>query len=58
MSTETNKAICRRMREQLYNEQHVDLVQEFFAEDIAEHIIGGAFQRTTLFFRAMYNTVR
>ena len=40
MSTETNKAICRRMLEQLWNEQRVDLVQEFLAEDIVQHIAG------------------
>lgn len=41
MSTETNKAICRRMLEQLYDEQRVDLVQEFLAEDLVQHIAGG-----------------
>lgn len=41
MSTETNKAICRRMLEQIYNEQRLDLVQEFFTEDIVQHITGG-----------------
>jgi steroid delta-isomerase-like uncharacterized protein len=41
MSTETNKAICRRMLEQLWNEHRVDLVQEFFAEDVVQHVVGG-----------------
>jgi len=41
MSTETNKAICRRFLEQVYNEQRVDLVQEFLAEDLVQHIAGG-----------------
>jgi steroid delta-isomerase-like uncharacterized protein len=40
MSTETNKAICRRMHEQLWNEQRVDLVQEFYTEDQVQHIAG------------------
>jgi predicted ester cyclase len=41
MSTETNKAICRRMLEQLWNEHRVDLVQEFFAEDVVQPVVGG-----------------
>lgn len=41
MSTETNKAICRRMLEQLWNQHRVDLVQEFFTEDVVQHIAGG-----------------
>jgi len=40
MSTETNKAICRRMLDQLWNEQRLDLVQEFFTEDQVHHIAG------------------
>ncbi len=40
MSTETNKAICRRFLEQVYNEQRVDLVQEFLAKDLVQHIAG------------------
>ena len=41
MSTETNKAICRRFLEKVYNEQRLDLVQEFLAEDLVQHIAGG-----------------
>jgi predicted ester cyclase len=37
MSTETNKAIVRRMSEQVWNAHQVDLVDEFFTEDIVYH---------------------
>lgn len=38
MSTETNKAVCRRMLDQLYNQHRPDLVPEFFTEDLVLHI--------------------
>jgi steroid delta-isomerase-like uncharacterized protein len=38
MSTETNKAVCRRMLDQLYNQHRPDLVPEFFTEDLVVHI--------------------
>jgi steroid delta-isomerase-like uncharacterized protein len=37
MSTETNKAIVRRYFEQVLNEQHDDLAEEFLAENIELH---------------------
>lgn len=40
MSTETNKATVRRMLEQVWNERRVDLIDEFFTEDIVHHIVG------------------
>jgi steroid delta-isomerase-like uncharacterized protein len=40
MSTETNKAIIRRMLEQVWNEGRVDLVEEFFTEDYVQHVAG------------------
>jgi steroid delta-isomerase-like uncharacterized protein len=38
MSTKTNKAVCRRMLDQLYNQHRPDLVPEFFTEDLVVHI--------------------
>ena len=40
MSTGTNKAIIRRMVEQVMNDGRTDLVEEFFTEDIASSIVG------------------
>jgi predicted ester cyclase len=40
MSTETNKATVRRMLEQVWNERRVDLIDEFFTEDVVSHIVG------------------
>ena len=40
MSTETNKAIVRQMNVQVWNEQRVDLIEEFFTEDIVFYAIG------------------
>jgi len=40
MSTETNKATVRRMLEQLWNERRVELIDEFFTEDIVSHVVG------------------
>jgi steroid delta-isomerase-like uncharacterized protein len=37
MSTETNKAIVRRMYEQVWSKHQVDLVEEFFTEDTVLH---------------------
>lgn len=37
MSTETNKAIVRRYFDQVLNEQHDDLAEEFLAENIELH---------------------
>lgn len=38
MSTETNKAACRRMLNLLYNQQRPDLVPEFFTQDLVVHV--------------------
>lgn len=38
MSTETNKAVCRRMLDQLYNQHRPDLVPDFFTEDVVVHV--------------------
>jgi steroid delta-isomerase-like uncharacterized protein len=38
--SEENKAIVRRLLEQVWNEHRVDLVEEFFAEDVVQHIVG------------------
>ena len=40
MSTETNKATVRRMIEQVWNEHRLDLIEEFFSEDIIQHVAG------------------
>lgn len=40
MSPETNKAIVRRMFEQVWNKRRVDLIEEFFTEDVVQHIVG------------------
>lgn len=40
MSTETNKATVRRMLEQVWNGRRVNLIDEFFTEDIESHVIG------------------
>lgn len=40
MSNETNKAIIRRMLEQVMNEGRLDLVEEFFTEDLASYTVG------------------
>ncbi len=37
MSTETNKAIVRRMSEQVWNKRRVDLLEEFYTEDTVFH---------------------
>ncbi|MEJ2265129.1 MAG: ester cyclase [Anaerolineales bacterium] len=40
MSTETNKATVRRMLEQVWNKRRVDLIEEFYTEDVVQHIVG------------------
>lgn len=40
MSPETNKAIIRRMIEQVWHKRQVDLVEEFFTEDHVGHSAG------------------
>ena len=40
MSTETNKAIVRRMSEQVWNQHRVDLLEEFYTEDVIHHVAG------------------
>ena len=40
MSPETNIATVRRMIEQVYNKRHIDLIEEFFTEDVILHVIG------------------
>ena len=40
MSTETNKATVRRMIEQVWNEHRLDLVEEFYSEDVILHSAG------------------
>ena len=40
MSPETNKAIVRRMFEQVWNERRVDLIEEFYTEDVVQHLVG------------------
>ena len=38
MSTETNKAVCRRMLDQLYNQHRPELIPEFFTEDLVLYV--------------------
>jgi predicted ester cyclase len=40
MSTETNKAIVRRYIEQILNNQHHDLIDEFLVESVELHGVG------------------
>jgi len=40
MSPETNKAIVRRLIEQVWNKRRVDLIEEFYSEDAVLHIAG------------------
>lgn len=40
MSTETNKATVRRMIDQVWNERQLDLIEEFYAEDVIHHVVG------------------
>ncbi|MEJ2598613.1 MAG: ester cyclase [Anaerolineales bacterium] len=40
MSTETNKATVRRMIERVWNEHRLDLVEEFYSEDVILHSAG------------------
>ena len=40
MSIETNKAIVRRLIEQVWNDSRVDLIEEFYTEDVVDHIVG------------------
>jgi steroid delta-isomerase-like uncharacterized protein len=40
MSTETNIATVRRMIDQVWNERRIDLIEEFFTEDIIHHVVG------------------
>ena len=40
MSSETNKAIVRRMIGQVWNERRVDLIEEFYTQDVIQHLVG------------------
>ena len=40
MSTKTNKAIVRRLIEQVWNESRVDLIEEFYTEDVVFDTVG------------------
>ena len=40
MTTETNIATVRRMIDQVYNARKLDLVDEFFTDDLVTHIAG------------------
>ena len=40
MSPETNIATVRRMIEQVYNKHQLDLIEEFFPEDVILHVVG------------------
>ena len=40
MSPETNKAIVRRLVEQVWNKRQIDLIEEFYSEDAVLHIAG------------------
>jgi steroid delta-isomerase-like uncharacterized protein len=40
MSTLTNKAIVRRMIEKVWNERQLDLIEEFFTDDVIHHTVG------------------
>lgn len=40
MSPETNIATVRRMIDEVYNKRRVDLIEEFFAADVIQHVVG------------------
>ena len=40
MSIETNKAIVRRLIEQVWNNKQVELIDEFFTEEVVSHVTG------------------
>jgi steroid delta-isomerase-like uncharacterized protein len=40
MSPETNIATVRRTIEQVYNQRRLDLIEEFFSEDVILHMVG------------------
>jgi steroid delta-isomerase-like uncharacterized protein len=40
LSPEINKAIVRRLVEQVWNKRRVDLIEEFYSEDAVLHIAG------------------
>ena len=40
MSPETNIATVRRMIEEVYNKRQLDLIEEFFTEDVILHMVG------------------
>jgi predicted ester cyclase len=40
LSPETNKAIVRRMVTQVWNKRRIDLIEEFYTEDVVQHLIG------------------
>jgi steroid delta-isomerase-like uncharacterized protein len=40
LSPETNIATVRRMIEEVYNKRRLDLIEEFFAADVVQHIVG------------------
>jgi steroid delta-isomerase-like uncharacterized protein len=40
MSTETNKATVRRMIERVWNEHRLDLIEEFYSEEVILHSAG------------------
>jgi steroid delta-isomerase-like uncharacterized protein len=44
LSTETNKAIIRQMIKQVWNERRVDLIEEFYTENVVQHLVGIASQ--------------
>lgn len=40
MSPETNKAIVRRMLGQVWNARRLDLIAEFYTDDVIQHLVG------------------
>ncbi len=40
MSAETNKAIVRRLLEEVWNQKQIELIEEFFTDDVVEVSVG------------------
>lgn len=57
MSPETNKAIVRHMLEQVWNERQMDLIEEFYTEDVIQHFVGMSSKTGSESVRKTVNTI-
>lgn len=47
MSIANNRAVCRRMLDQLYNKHRLELIPEFFSDDLVLHLGRGSRELAT-----------